>query len=130
MLDSAVVDATVFASIFLREEGWSAHASKLADLTVVCSVPFFRYEVANAVWKHREIPGSQAVTLTRMVFNFAVDDAFPPEQSQLATRIARKHRLPFYDSAYIAQAQARGLPLWTLDRGQAAAARLEKVALL
>jgi predicted nucleic acid-binding protein len=125
-----VVDASVLAALFLREAGWQEISARLDALTQVCSVPFFRFEVANAVWKRPEIPDSQAPTLAYMVFDFPVDDAFLPEVSTLSMRLARTHQLPFYDAAYIAQARARGLPLWTLDRRQAQVARLEHVEVI
>ena len=45
-------------------------------------------------------------------------------------RLCRKHKLTFYDAAYLELAQSRNLPLATLDAELARAARREKVALL
>lgn len=44
--------------------------------------------------------------------------------------LARKHRLTFYDAAYLELAQREGLALATLDAKLAAAARNEKVSLV
>lgn len=44
--------------------------------------------------------------------------------------LARKHRLTFYDAAYLELAQREGLALATLDDQLAAAARNEQVSLV
>ena len=45
-------------------------------------------------------------------------------------RLARRHQLTVYDAAYLELARRRGLPLATLDRRLAAAARAEGIDLL
>jgi len=52
-----------------------------------------------------------------------------PEQAAVL-RLARTHRLSVYDAAYLELAQREGLPLATLDKLLAGAARTEKVALI
>jgi len=52
-----------------------------------------------------------------------------PEQAAVL-RLARTHRLSVYDAAYLELAQREGLPLATLDKVLAGAARTEKVALI
>lgn len=44
--------------------------------------------------------------------------------------LARRHRLTVYDAAYLELARREGLPLATLDRDLAGAARVEGVALI
>ncbi len=55
-------------------------------------------------------------------------DASPQEGQTLA--LARKYRLTFYDASYLELAVRRSLPLATLDRSLARAARAEGVALV
>ncbi len=55
-------------------------------------------------------------------------DRVPVEAEVL--RLARAHRLSVYDAAYLELARREGLPLATLDRDLAVAARAESVPLL
>ena len=55
-------------------------------------------------------------------------DRLPSEGSVLA--LARRHRLTFYDAAYLELAQREGMPLATLDQELAIAARAEGVTLI
>lgn len=55
-------------------------------------------------------------------------DPIPSESDLLA--LSRKHRLSVYDAAYLELARRESLPLATLDRALAEAARKENVALL
>jgi len=52
-----------------------------------------------------------------------------PEKAAVL-RLARTHRLSVYDAAYLELAQREGLPLATLDKLLAGAARTEKVELI
>ena len=49
---------------------------------------------------------------------------------RVIAHLAFKHGLTTYDATYLALALAEGLPLATLDRQLAAAARAEKVPIL
>ena len=49
---------------------------------------------------------------------------------RLALDLARKHRLSFYDAAYLEIAQRRALPLATLDGALRDASRAEKIPLI
>jgi predicted nucleic acid-binding protein len=55
-------------------------------------------------------------------------DRSPEEAGVLA--LARKHRLTVYDASYLELAQRETLPLATLDKDLARAARLERVSLV
>jgi len=63
--------------------------------------------------------------LTRMPIRH---DPMPRDANVFA--LARKHRLTFYDAAYLELAQREGLALATLDDKLAAAARSEQVSLV
>jgi predicted nucleic acid-binding protein len=59
-------------------------------------------------------------------------DAFHPGSPEEAgvLALARKHRLTVYDASYLELAQRETLPLATLDKDLARAARLERVSLV
>ena len=65
---------------------------------------------------------SDVATLS-IVIDTAADEA-------MIFDLARRHRLTFYDAAYLELAMRLRLPLATLDAALVAAARAEKVALL
>ena len=54
----------------------------------------------------------------------------PERDEQGLLRLARSYRLTAYDAAYIAVAKARNIPLATLDRALAEAAKAEGIALV
>ncbi len=56
---------------------------------------------------------------------------FAPQPNEVdVLSFARRHRLTFYDAAYLELAKREDLPLATLDTTLAAAARSEKVSLI
>lgn len=59
-----------------------------------------------------------------------LDFVFDDNRSDDVLRLARRHHLTVYDAAYLELARRRGLPLATLDRHLAAAARAEGIDLL
>jgi predicted nucleic acid-binding protein len=120
-----VVDASVLAAIALSEDGSGVLSERLAGMARVCSVPFCRFEVANALWKARSLSEHEVQVRVEILFDFPLDEAFPVEAARAAMAVARRHRITFYDAAYIALARQEGLPLWTLDRRQSGAARGE-----
>lgn len=123
MPDSAVVDASLLSAIFLREERWAQYADRLDALGVVWSVPFVRFEVSNAIWKHHEFSVESAEDLAADVFRFRVQEEFSDGLARIAMSLARANRIAFYDAAYVALACSLKLPLWTLDERQAQVAR-------
>jgi predicted nucleic acid-binding protein len=52
-----------------------------------------------------------------------------PDDDRVMT-LARRHKLTFYDAAYLELAQREGIPLATLDRELVTAARAERVPLV
>lgn len=127
--DRVVVDSSVFAAIFLREPGFDAMAGRLGRLRRVRSAPFFRFEVANALWKHASnIPDLEEVL--EALFALPVDDAFDLTAARAGMAIALARRETFYDSAFVAICKLESLPLWTLDRRQAKMANAENVRLV
>jgi predicted nucleic acid-binding protein len=120
---SAVVDSSVFAAILLREPGHLELAERIGALLMVHAPPFFRFEVANALWKHREWPLEERQRALDTLFALPVDETFGRDDAQRALSLAVEHAHPFYDTAFIALAARRALPLLTLDQRQAELAK-------
>jgi len=76
----------------------------------------------------RTTPADSDTFLHQLAKLAVVIDTEPNEAAIFA--LARRHRLTFYDAAYLELAVRLQLPLATLDAALAAAARAEKVALL
>jgi predicted nucleic acid-binding protein len=72
---------------------------------------------------------AQTDEFLRELPNFAIDfDSLPDQQA--VVELARRHRLTFYDAAYLELAQREGIPLATLDKELVTAARAEGVPLV
>lgn len=117
-----VVDSSVFAAILLREPGHEDNAERFYSLRSVHAPPFFRFEVANALWKQKNWEPENTEAALNVLFTLPVNESFSPEDATAAMAISRDYGHPFYDTASIAMAQLRNLPLWTLDKRQAAIA--------
>jgi predicted nucleic acid-binding protein len=122
-----VVDSTVFAALFLREPGFEDLAARLSSLRTVRTVPLFRFEVANAIWKSRNLTLGEAEAAIDALFRLPVSEEFGTADAAEAIRIARHRGHPLYDCAFVAIAKAEGFALWTLDHRLAEVARLEGV---
>ncbi len=116
--DGLIVDSSVIASVVLREPGHEVRARRLAALDFVCSAAFFRFEVANAVWKQKDWPDEDVQAALDLIFNLPIHNEFDSNDAVVAMDIARRHNIPFYDAAFIALARNRSLPLWSLDKRQ------------
>jgi predicted nucleic acid-binding protein len=129
-----VVDASVSAAWALLEED---HPVAIAAFERLKSdqafVPIlWWYELRNVLVvnerRGRITPAEIELFLRDLAsieFNFDTATDQVPVMS-----LARRHRLTFYDAAYLELAVRMRLPLATLDTALAAAARAEKVALL
>ncbi len=90
------------------------------------------YEVRNILLvneRRGRIDPADVARFLRGLEAFTIDVEFPHDESQLLA-LARKHRLSFYDAAYLALAINQHLPLSTLDRDLESAARIEGITLL
>ena len=124
-----VADASVMSSFFLDEE-YGEEVQRLIEENARFYAPlFWRYEVANAVWKRKEIPAPVAQGLIEQIWDFTVysEESVPWAHESFA--VARKHNVTFYDSAYIVMAKLLNIPLWTLDRLQGKIAARDGVTL-
>lgn len=113
-----VVDASVLIAFFLDEEDRQKIQQLIESDAIFYAPSFWRFEVSNAIWKRKEIPGNIAEGLIEDVWDFIVYEELPTKWAKEAFHISRKYNLPFYDSAYIAMAKQLDIPLWTLDKSQ------------
>jgi predicted nucleic acid-binding protein len=131
---SFVLDASVSACWALDDEddpiGDVALDRADTDGMVVPSLWWF--EVRNllvmAERRNRSTVGKTGSFLAQLRRLDLSIDRLPAEEDIFT--LARRHRLTVYDSAYLELAVRRGLPLATLDKKLAAAAKSEGVALI
>ncbi|HEU5352782.1 MAG TPA: type II toxin-antitoxin system VapC family toxin [Terracidiphilus sp.] len=129
-----VLDASICAAWALADE-----SSVIADYAEVliksetALVPaVWWYEVRNVLVvnerRSRMTASDSAVFLDLLTgYPIAVDTA---QDEELTLRLAREHRLSFYEAAYLALAVRERLPLATLDKALQTAAEAAGVALL
>lgn len=79
---------------------------------------FWRFEVANAIWRTKEISEEKGGRLIDRIWRFPTNSETSSKDAKEAFHISRRYNLPFYDSSYIAIAKKFGIPLWTLDKLQ------------
>lgn len=125
-----VVDASVLAAFFLGEEGSEDIETILETVSEIHAPLFWRFEVANAIWRRKEIPEEKGKRLIERIWGFPINSETFSENAKEAFRISRKYNLPFYDSSYIAMAKQLNIPLWTLDKLQGNTAMKVGVSLL
>jgi predicted nucleic acid-binding protein len=89
------------------------------------------FEVRNALLtgerRGRTTP-QQTGSFLEFLSEFDISIASLPDENAVMV-LARRHRLSFYDAAYLELAQREGVPLATFDRELVAAAQAEGVAL-
>ncbi len=124
-----VSDASVLSAFFLAEDDGQTVQQLIESETRFYAPPFWRFEVSNTVWKRKEIPVEIAAKLIEDIWDFTVFEWSSPKWAKDAFLISKKHNITFYDSSYIAMSKQFNLPLWTLDKVQAAAALKAGVSL-
>jgi len=129
-VDRLVIDASVLTAFFLGEEGMEEIENILETLSEIHAPLFWKFEVANAIWRRKEIPEKKGSELIERIWIFPVLSEISTKEAGNAFVISRKHNLPFYDSSYIAVAKQLNLPLWTLDELQAEIAAKEGISLM
>ena len=127
-------DASLAAAWFLPDEARaasSALARRAADQP--CRVPsLFLHEMRNLLLlalRRGRLAEDVLFDLIDKLGQMSWRDCGPGDGAQIA-RLAIRHGLTAYDAAYLALALSERLPLATLDKKLAAAARAEKFALL
>ncbi|WP_237479995.1 type II toxin-antitoxin system VapC family toxin [Lichenibacterium dinghuense] len=129
-----VVDASMVAAWLLPDEKTEATDAVLdaLDGTAGIAPSILRHEVRSILLlseRRKRLPVGDAEVLLGRFSQIAIDDRGPGNDAEVLL-LARAHRLTPYDAAYLALAQATGLPLATLDRALGAAARTCGVPLL
>jgi len=129
-----VLDASVTACWLLPDEAHRiatvARERLLHDRAVVPRIWWFEIRNLLIVNERRgRIDASKSNRALRILERLPIEcDARINEDRLL--EIARTHRLSVYDAAYLELASRENVPLATLDRALADAARAEQVALL
>jgi predicted nucleic acid-binding protein len=130
---SFVIDASLAAAWLLPEEYSDAAETIIATIASPCPVPsLFWFEIRNilAMSERRgRIGAGGAVVGMERARRLPLDDAGIGGDS-FVLLLAANHTLSAYDAAYLALAMNRSVPLATLDRKLAAAARKESVSVL
>jgi predicted nucleic acid-binding protein len=129
-----VLDASITACwAFEDEEHPQADLAFRRIRTEECVVPsLWWFEVRNILVVNERRKRTSESATTRFLHELARlpirVDRVPVEADVL--RLARAHKLSVYDAAYLELARREGLPLATLDRDLAGAARTDGVAII
>lgn len=130
-----VIDSSVAACWCLPDE-----ASPVAELALsriqsgeeACAPALFWYEIRNVL-----VIGERKGRLSRADVSEFLDDLswlkiglISDQDGDSAMHLARRHRLTFYDSSYLALALRMNATLASLDRALIAAARAEGIDVL
>lgn len=129
-----VVDASMVAAWLLPDEKTEATDAVLdaLDATAGTAPSILRHEVRSILLlseRRRRIGEGEADALLNRFSRIAIHDRGSGDDAGVLL-LARAHRLTAYDACYLALAIASGLPLVSLDRALAAAARACSVPLL
>jgi predicted nucleic acid-binding protein len=129
-----VVDASVAASWLLPDEGrpeaLRAYARLVGDHAVVPSLWWFEVRNLFVVNERRgRVDREQTRQALSLLAALPIELDFEPVEATLL-HFARQHRLTAYDAAYLELAKRYTLPLATLDKALATAARAELVTLI
>ncbi len=128
-----VIDASALVAIVLKEKGWEDLLDR-SDIFV--SVDLILKEATNAILS--AVPSNRLSRSDGVKVYMILKELFKgnilvkPQSNYLdhAFELALKHKITIYDSIYVAQASQESLPLLTLDKKQAIAARAEGVEIL
>jgi predicted nucleic acid-binding protein len=122
MPDSAVLDSSVVAAIFLfKDSNSDMAASTIADKRLI-TLDMSMAEVGNVAWKRvAHFQEDKAITLAalRDCLGFISEACVVVRAGDLtedAYDIAVEDRIAFYDSLFLAAAEREHAPLLTLDR--------------
>jgi predicted nucleic acid-binding protein len=121
MPDEVVLDSSVIAAMFFKEDA-SLRALDAAAKSDLITLDLAIAEVGNVAWKQVVLCGADK---DQTLVAFKKCQSFISEACQLvraedltirAYNIAVETRTAFYDSLFLAAAEARQVPLLTLDR--------------
>jgi predicted nucleic acid-binding protein len=121
MPDEVVLDSSVIAAMFFKEDA-SMRAQDAASNSDLITLDLAIAEVGNVAWKQVVLCGADK---DQTLVAFKKCQSFISEACELvraedltirAYNIAVVTRTAFYDSLFLAAAEARQVPLLTLDR--------------
>jgi predicted nucleic acid-binding protein len=121
MPGEAVLDSSVIAAMFFKEDA-SARAIDAAGKSDLITLDLAIAEVGNVAWKQVVLCGADK---DQTLVAFKKCQSFISEACELvraedlalgAYNISVETRTAFYDSLFLAAAEARQVPLLTLDR--------------
>ena len=121
MPDEVVLDSSVIAAMFFKEDA-SMRARDAAAKSDLITLDLAVAEVGNVAWKQVVLCGADK---DQTLVAFKKCQSFISEACELvraedltirAYNIAVETRTAFYDSLFLAAAEARQVPLLTLDR--------------
>ena len=121
MPDEVVLDSSVIAAMFFKEDA-SMRAQDAAAKSDLITLDLAIAEVGNVAWKQVVLCGADK---DQTLVAFKKCQSFISEACELvraedltirAYNIAVETRTAFYDSLFLAAAEARQVPLLTLDR--------------
>lgn len=128
-----IIDASMAAAWLLPEEFSTEAEDVIGSIAGPCPIPsLFWFEIRNilAMSERRgRIGAGDALVGMERVRRLPLEDAGVGSDG-LVLLLASKHMLSAYDAAYLALAMNRSLPLATLDRKLAAAARKQDIRIL
>jgi predicted nucleic acid-binding protein len=130
---SFIIDASMAAAWLLPEEFSTEAEDVIGSITAPCPIPsLFWFEIRNilAMSERRgRIGAGDALVGMERIRRLPLEDAGIGSDG-LVLLLASKHTLSAYDAAYLALAMNRSLPIATLDRKLAAAARKQDIRIL
>ena len=121
MPDEVVLDSSLIAAMFFKEDA-SMRAQDAASNSDLITLDLAIAEVGNVAWKQVVLCGADK---DKTLVAFKKCQSFISEACELvraedltirAYNIAVETRTAFYDSLFLAAAEARQVPLLTLDR--------------
>ena len=121
MPDEVVLDSSVIAAMFFKEDA-SMRARDAAAKSDLITLDLAIAEVGNVAWKQVVLCGAdkdQTLVAFKKCQSFIVEACELVRAEDLTIRaynIAVETRTAFYDSLFLAAAEARLVPLLTLDR--------------
>jgi predicted nucleic acid-binding protein len=129
-----VIDASLTASWHFEDERGPIAESVLESLEHDSAYAplIWWFEIRNVIIlgeRTRRATHEQTAEFLAFLLQLPISLDSLPDDDRVMT-LARRHKLTFYDAAYLELAQREGIPLATLDKELADAARAEGVSLV
>jgi predicted nucleic acid-binding protein len=121
MPDKYVLDSSVIAAIFFKEDASSRAANAVAERELI-TVDLAIAEVSNVAWKkviifkEEEDIIKHALKMSIEFINTACEVITANELADRAFQISLKEKISFYDSLFLSAAEKSNVPLLTLDK--------------